>query len=260
MVNGLAKFAEAFRPFQSQYVLIGGSACDWIGERVGAVFRQTKDLDLVVCAETVTPEFGAAFWRFVREGGYKPYFRSDGTRCLYRFVEPTSTSHPAMLELFSRAELPVPRDGATVAPLPLGDDVSDLSAILLEPDYYGFIRSQRRDIDGVSTLGPEALIVLKAHAWMDLRRRHAAGQFVKERDLRKHRQDVFRLLRIVVPGSQPLPLPASLFHDLEDFLVTMESEPYDLAHLGIRDPYPDVLARIRSRFVLEEGQDGEAPA
>ena len=32
MVNGLDTFAEAFRPFRSQYVLIGGSACDWIGE------------------------------------------------------------------------------------------------------------------------------------------------------------------------------------------------------------------------------------
>ena len=60
MVNGLDTFAEAFRPFRSRDVLIGGSACDWIGELVGAVFRQTKDLDRVVCAETVTPEFGAA--------------------------------------------------------------------------------------------------------------------------------------------------------------------------------------------------------
>ena len=248
MVNGLDTFAEAFRPFRAQYVLIGGSACDWIGERVGAVFRPTKDLDLVVCAETVTPEFGAAFWRFVREGGYKPYFRRDGSRCLYRFVEPTSPSHPAMLELFSRVELPPPRDGAAIVPLPLGEDVSNLSAILLESDYYDFIRSQRRDVDGMSTLGPEALIVLKAHAWMDLRRRHAAGEFVKERDLRKHRQDVFRLLQLVVPGTPPLPLSPALFRDMEDFLATMAAEPYDTAPLGIREPYSKVLGRIRVLF------------
>ena len=90
----------------------------------------------------------------------------------------------------------------------------------------------------MSTLGPGPLIVLKAHAWVDLRRRHAAGEFVKERDLRKHRQDVFRLLQLVVPGNPPLPLSPALFRDVEDFLATMAAEPYDTAPSASAPPIP----------------------
>lgn len=249
MVIGLERFAAAFRPFQSQYVLIGGSACDWLGGRLGAPFRATKDLDLVVCAEAVTPEFGAALWQFVRNGGYSPYFRKDGTRCLYRFVSPTEPDYPDMLELFSRVELPRPPGDWPIVPLPLGEDNSSLSAILLDADYYAFIRERSRDVGGVNTLGPEELIVLKARAWMDLRRRRAEGQPVKDRDLRKHRQDVFRLLLFVVPGNPPIPLSPKLFRDMEEFLAAMEATPYDTSHLGIVEPYPGVLSRLRNLFV-----------
>ena len=38
------------------------------------------------------------------------------------------------------------------------------------------------------------------------------------------------------------------FRDMEDFLATMVSEPYDTAPLGIHEPYLEVLARIRNLF------------
>ena len=44
-------------------------------------------------------------------------------------------------------------------------------------------------------------------------------------------------------------LSPALFRDMEDFLATMAAEPYDTAPLGIREPYPEVLGRIRNRFV-----------
>lgn len=250
MVTGLELFARVFRPFQSQYVLIGGSACDWLGNRLGVSFRPTKDLDLVVCAEAVTPEFGAALWQFIRDGGYQPYFRKDETRCLYRFVSPTEMDYPAMIELFSRIEMPRPPSDLRIIPLPLGEDNSSLSAILLDADCYAFIRGHCRDIDGVSTLGPAELIVLKALAWMDLYRRRARGESVKEHDFRKHRQDVFRLLLFTIPGTPPISLPPRLLNDMEDFLSTMAASPYDTSHLGIVEPYSDVLARIRNLFDL----------
>ena len=84
---------------------------------------------------------------------------------------------------------------------------------------------------------------------MAMRRRHASGEFVKERDLRKHRQDVFRLLQLVIPGAPPLPLSPALFRDMEDFLATMAAEPYDTVPLGVRDPYSVVLGRIRVLFI-----------
>lgn len=69
MVKGLDKFREYFADFSEQYVLIGGAACDIFFNEVGADFRATKDLDVVLVVEALTKEFGQLFWSsFVREG------------------------------------------------------------------------------------------------------------------------------------------------------------------------------------------------
>ncbi|MCR3955520.1 MAG: hypothetical protein NUK57_04430 [Gudongella sp.] len=48
MVHGLEKFKEYFKNHTSQYVFIGGTACDIIMDDLGATFRATKDLDMVL--------------------------------------------------------------------------------------------------------------------------------------------------------------------------------------------------------------------
>lgn len=61
MVSGLNKFKNYFSKYTDQYVLIGGAACDVIMEDFDSPFRATKDLDLVLIVEALTPEFGQAF-------------------------------------------------------------------------------------------------------------------------------------------------------------------------------------------------------
>lgn len=56
---GLDKFKEYFMGYQDQYVLIGGAACDIIFEEQDTAFRATKDLDLVLIVEALTPAFGS---------------------------------------------------------------------------------------------------------------------------------------------------------------------------------------------------------
>ena len=69
MVGGLRRFTDHFRGFEDSYVLIGGAACDlWLSER-GVPFRATKDLDLVLVVEALTPAFFEQFWAFIRDGG-----------------------------------------------------------------------------------------------------------------------------------------------------------------------------------------------
>lgn len=51
MVIGFDKFRDKFGAFANDYVIIGGSACDWLFTHRDARFRATKDIDLVVCAE-----------------------------------------------------------------------------------------------------------------------------------------------------------------------------------------------------------------
>ncbi len=88
MVKGLDKFREYFADFSEQYVLIGGAACDISFDEIGADFRATKDLDVVLVVEALTKEFGQRFWKFVREGGYQRRARSNGTPQFYRFEKP----------------------------------------------------------------------------------------------------------------------------------------------------------------------------
>ena len=68
MVGGLNKFKDYFSEYKEQYVLIGGAACDIVMEDFDSSFRVTKDLDIVLIVEALTPEFGRAFWKFVNDG------------------------------------------------------------------------------------------------------------------------------------------------------------------------------------------------
>ena len=94
MVKGLDKFREYFADFSEQYVLIGGAACDIFFNEVGADFRATKDLDVVLVVEALTKEFGQLFWEFVREGGYQHRARSNGSPQFYRFEKPENKEFP----------------------------------------------------------------------------------------------------------------------------------------------------------------------
>lgn len=104
MVRGLELFREHFQPFTDQYLLIGGTAAMLAMAEAGLDFRATKDLDLVLHVEALTPAFGKAFWRFVAQGGYE--LRQKGgaaRRNFYRFHRPANPAFPFMLELFARA-------------------------------------------------------------------------------------------------------------------------------------------------------------
>lgn len=89
-----------------------------------------------------------------------------------------------------------------IVPLHIDDETSSLSAILLNEDFYNFMLKGRKIILGASVLGAEYLIPFKMYAWLDLKDRKARGEHVNERDLKKHKIDVFRLLQIVEPGKK----------------------------------------------------------
>lgn len=71
MVKGLDTFRRYFQGYENQYVLIGGAACDIVFENSETAFRATRDLDIVLIVEALTPEFGEKFWNFVQDGKYR---------------------------------------------------------------------------------------------------------------------------------------------------------------------------------------------
>ena len=157
------KFQEHFADFSDQYVLIGGAASDLVMGNAGATFRATKDLDIVLCLEALNQEFAEAFWEFINAGGYQNQQRSTGDKIFYRFDRPTDTDYPVMLELFSRTpDTLVLGDDSHLTPIPISEDVSSLSAILLDEDYYHFLHQHILEIEGVSVVDQECLIPFKA--------------------------------------------------------------------------------------------------
>lgn len=252
MVRGLDQFKAHFEPFADRYVLIGGTACSLAMEEAGLEFRATRDLDIVLYVEALDGNFVQAFWEFIRNGKYQIQEKSTGEKQFYRFKTPEDDSYPVMLELFSRLpDALTISDDSHLTPIPMDEEVSSLSAILLDDDYYEFIHAGKQEIDGLPVVGPTFLIPLKAKAWLDLTKRREAGEAVDQKDINKHKNDVFRLFRIVDPELS-ISLPGSIEKDLRQFIDEMEAgQSVDLKNLGLRSTGLDeVLGNLRSIYGL----------
>lgn len=137
MVGGVESFRKWFAEYTDQYTIIGGTACDLLMSEDGLDFRATRDIDMVLIVESLTSEFGRRFWEYVQAAGYEHRNKSTGEPQFYRFSKLSSREYPYMIELFSgrvdAIELP---EDAVLTPLPLDDEISSLSAILMDADYY----------------------------------------------------------------------------------------------------------------------------
>ena len=242
MVKGLDKFREYFADFSEQYVLIGGAACDISFNEVGADFRATKDLDVVLVVEALTKEFGQLFWEFVREGGYQHRARSDGSPQFYRFEKPENKEFPKMIELFARTDT-VLHPNVALIPFHIDDAVSSLSAILLNQEYYQLLMSGRTIIDGVSVLSASYLIPFKAKAWLDLNDKKNEGVHVDSRDIKKHRNDVLRIAA-ELPLEDRVELPAKIKEDMLLFTELIQDDLPDLKTLGLPNVKPRDLIEL----------------
>ena len=225
MVTGLDLFKDHFAGYEDRYVLIGGASTALAMQEADLEFRSTKDLDIVLTIEALDAEFGKAFWVFIERGRYKHRQHSTGKEQYYRFDEPEESGYPAMLELFSRLPDAIHIDGeARFTPLPVGADIASLSAILLDPDYYSFINTHKRVIGGLSALGADGLIPLKARAWVDLSARKLSGEAIDSKNVLKHRNDILRLYTVLDPAI-PVVLPMSIQTSFAESLIKLESEP-----------------------------------
>lgn len=253
MVVGIDKFAAHFQDFESQYRLIGGTATWLLLDDAGLEVRATKDLDIVLCVEAMTPEFAESLWEFIRAGKYEISQRADGTPIFYRFIKPAEVGYPVMLELFSRVPDIFPKGiEGTLTPLPLSESTASLSAILLDDDYYQFILQNGAELRGVQIANEYCLIPLKARAWLDLTERRSEGEAIDRRDINKHRSDVFRLVQLLNP-SIVLPMNERIQSDLNKFLeqVWPEIDKQQLVSWGIQGITPtQVLETMRNVYCL----------
>jgi len=250
VVRGLDIFQERFAAYVDQYVLIGGTAATLTMEEAGLEFRATKDLDIVLHVEALTPAFGEAFWKFVEDGGYEIRQASDtGKPIFYRFQKPADDRYPAMVELFARAPDGLqPAEGSQLTPIPLDEAVSSLSAILLDEVYYAFIMAGRREVDGLPWVGEDRLIPLKA----ELTARKEQGAQVDAKDVRKHLNDVLRLSQLLAPATR-IPIDKKIGADMTRFLIAVSADTsidpktLQLGNVAVTE----LVARIAQAYEIE---------
>lgn len=241
MVKGMDVFREFFSDYSDQYVLIGGAACDISFGNNDVDFRATRDLDMVLIVEALTTEFGQRFWDFIRQGKYRNRARSSGTPQFYRFDKPEEPGYPLMIELFSRTGWTERIDGI-LTPIHIDDSVSSLSAILLNDTYYELLLKGREMIDGISVLSPAYLIPFKAKAWLDLNGRSERGEHVDSRNIKKHRNDIIRIVAELV--LEPCELSAVVKEDINAFVEKMHITDAELKSLKIDGVYEADIVRV----------------
>lgn len=233
MIHGLTIFRDFFIGFEDRYTLIGGVACYLSMAAAEIDFRATKDLDIVLSAEALDTEFATRFWAFIKAGGYEHQEKSSGEKQFYRFSKPTDTNFPHMLELFSRQpEKIFLEDGANLTPIPVDDDVSSLSAILLNEAYYRCIQEGKIILDGVPILSVEYIIPFKMRAFCELSKRKAQGEQVDSKSINKHKNDVLKIAQLLSP-AQTVNVPDEIRQHMREFIDAIKDEPVDMKNLGL---------------------------
>lgn len=228
MVKGLDKFREFFKDFNDKYVIIGGTACDIALRDSDMHPRATDDIDMILIVDNMTPEFGKRFWKFIEEGNYKTRERKRGEGKepvpeLFRFISPEA-GYPIRIELLStRPDILGEPNGFHLIPIPVGEKIPSLSAIIMEPDCYKFTIENNILQDGLRIATPLSLICLKVRAFLNLTEEKKLNPEVRSHDIKKHRDDVFKLLATNIDPLSVISLPNTLKDSVRIFADMMKS-------------------------------------
>ena len=257
-MKGIDKIREYLGKHKGNYVIIGGTACNLNLEESNLHGRATKDVDMIVVCEALTPEYLQSFWDFIEAGGYSAWqvkSEDETHRCFYRFIDPQDDNFPKYIELFSRKPDAIQlKENAHLVHIPVSDYLSSFSAILMDDEYYGYAVSHAVELDGVQAIDHDALIVLKIKAYLNNIQRREAGQRVQSDDIDKHKRDVYRMAHLLT-SSDRFDAPEGIKNDIRAFLVAIESDPINTKvisrNMGVFDiPQSDFIDIIKMVYDL----------
>ncbi|HRW21231.1 MAG TPA: hypothetical protein P5509_04605 [Bacteroidales bacterium] len=253
MVVGIEKFKEYFKDFTESYIIIGGTACDIILDDAGFTPRTTKDIDIILIVEALELEFVKQFWAFIKEADYERKEKSDEKQKYYRFLNPKNKAFPKQVELFSRIPDIDLEEGTHLTPIPVDNDISSLSAILLDDDYYNYTIEHSSVENNINIANTEALICLKAKAFLDMTEQEAQGAKIDSKNIRKHKTDIFRMATMLTAEDE-FELPNSIKEDLQSFAEMVKDDLPDkqiFKQLGIPDiDVNDLFKQFLGNFKL----------
>ncbi len=249
MVKGVDIFKRYFEGFEDQYAVIGGAACELLFGDAGLAFRATKDIDMVLCVEVVNADFATRFRQFIEDGKYEARERSDGHKEFYRFHKPGNDDFPFMIELFSRVPDGLDfSEGMALAKITVEREIISLSAILLDEVYYNALLKARKSVDGVTILDETLLIPFKAKAFLDLKMRAESGEKIDDKNIKKHRNDVIRLVQLL-PADTHIMIDETIIADIAAYLEHIESdETLDPKSFGVDMTRQETCDLLRTAY------------
>ncbi len=254
-MHGIEVFSEHFRGFEENYVVIGGVACEDHLNTQGLDFRVTRDIDLIILVENMDHAFGSQLWDFVAKGGYRKKEKERQERQYYRFMDPEDASFPTQLELFSRLPDIFEEQGEmTFTPIPTDEELSSLSAILMDEEYYTFTKEQSDQDGNFRRANGYSLICLKTKAYLNLSEAKARGEDIDSKKIKKHRNDIFRLA-LTLTEDDLITVRGKIEEDMNVFLDEMTENPPDikgiLKNMGVSGILvQDLLAQLRTTFQI----------
>lgn len=259
IVSGIQQFERAFAAFSDSFIVIGGSACRAVLSDGPIQPRRTRDIDMVLVLENMGKDFINAFWKFIKEGGYKfasrKYAEGEVKYVFYSFVGGVE-GYPSQIEILSK---PVGGIGQPadyhIEYIETDEDYSHLSAIILDPDYYAYLTTHYVIREGIRYASPDSLICLKTLAYMNLSAEKAAGKQVNSDDLKKHRRDVMMAVASLDP-TEVFEVSAHIKEVLISFVQAIADPQISqsiAASLGVGADYLGSLVNtLQSNFTIAQ--------
>ncbi|NOZ46348.1 MAG: hypothetical protein GXO79_06160, partial [Chlorobi bacterium] len=192
----------------------------------------------------------------IKEADFEQKEKSSDERKYYRFINPSNKEFPWQIELFSRVpDLFELYEDAYLTPIPTGEGISSLSAILLNEDYYSYTIKHSTIEEDIHIANTEALICLKAKAFLDMIKRKAEGEKIDSKHIKKHKSDIFRMASTLT-AENVFELPFSIKNDMNEFVKMVKEDLPDkdmFKRLGIGNIDVQALfKRLIDSFKLKE--------
>lgn len=249
MIQGLNHFKEYFKDDTDKFILIGGAATILSLESIGmSRYKGTKDLDLVFIVELLDTEFIKKFLEYIKLGKYETKI-ANGKPQFYRFENPKNTDFPKMIEILSRKpDIFKEIDLKTATKLTVGEEVASLSALVLNENYYKFIRENSILQEGIYIASMECLVILKIRAYNDLKLKKEEGDSnIHSGEINKHKNDVFRIAQNFAP-TQKVKVTEYMKEDIKLFRENLKGDRINLKSLKVVGEVDEILNLIDTVF------------
>lgn len=105
-------------------------------------------------------------------------------------------------------------------------------------------------VNNLPILKPIYLIAFKAKAHVDLTKKHSEGIHINERDLKKHKNDIFRLVQLL-NQNETIEVEDSVKIDMQNFFDLIGNDSIDMKALKLNYSKETAIKMIKHAFRMD---------